>query len=559
MVVSSKRAEACTTNQNRDVAKLSETAVVILGLAIFLALCLYQIELPGLHYDEAKEAGVPAMQLLSGEPVEAFRGAGLHLFSRLFPLMVQDYIGAISVYLTLPFLLCCRNVPTLRLMPVTFAALTLLFTYLFARDLFNRRTAAITYLLLALNPSFVFWSRQGVFVTSITTTLALASLVCLLRWYRGGRSRHLYLGALALGLGLYAKLLFLWFIGALVATFIILDARRLLTALGQRSLAPFTFQINPKQMALAFLCFISGLCPLIVYNLQTVGTLSTVASNLRFSYYGVNNLAFLPNLIKRLNQFNIVMEGGHFWYLGGTFVNSLWPYLFYSALAATVLVVLLRAREEGRRALFPFLMIAFIIVGSCFTVSDLWFTHYAILTPLPPLALANALDLLARRGGLGRAGLIVALAAVILGLADLRVDWLYHRALSRSGGLSYHSDASYELADYLQEHNLVAPLAMDWGIAAPVQFLTQGQVRPIEVFGYNWEPDEAFGQRLAGFLVSSDSVYIFHSPEETKYDRRDAFNELVARAGKVSREEKIISDRSGKPIFLLIRATAQTR
>ena len=90
---------------------------------------------------------------------------------RVFPLMVTDYIGALNIYLLLPFFaLLGSKVFALRLMPIVFATLTFLLTYLLAQQLFNRRVAVITCLLLAVNPSLIFWSRQGVFVTSITAT-----------------------------------------------------------------------------------------------------------------------------------------------------------------------------------------------------------------------------------------------------------------------------------------------------------------------------------------------------------------------------------------------------
>jgi 4-amino-4-deoxy-L-arabinose transferase-like glycosyltransferase len=122
--------------------------------------------------------------------------------------------------LLLPFFaLLGSDVFALRLMPIVFAALTLFLTYLLTQQLFNKRVAVITYLLLAVNPSFIFWSRQGVFVTSITAMIAVASLLCWLRWYREQRTRYLYMATYLFGLGLYAKLLFLWVIVALGATF----------------------------------------------------------------------------------------------------------------------------------------------------------------------------------------------------------------------------------------------------------------------------------------------------------------------------------------------------
>jgi 4-amino-4-deoxy-L-arabinose transferase-like glycosyltransferase len=548
-----------------------QTMLVVLGLAVFLALCLYQIELPGLHYDEAREAGVPAMQLLKrrnsvvGQPVETFRGSGIRIKGRVFPLMVTDYIGALNIYLLLPFFaLLGSNVLALRLMPIVFAVLTLLLTYLLAQQLFNRRTALITCLLLAVNPSFIFWSRQGVFVTSITATIAIASLLCWLRWYRERRARYLYWGAYLFGLGLYAKLLFLWVIVALGVTFFVLKASSLREGF---RLWAISGRLGYKQLVIALLCFLLGIFPLIIYNVQTKGTFLTLTGNLTSTYYDASNLAFAENLATRLEQFKVVLNGGHLWYLGGVFTNDLYPFFFVCVGLACIPVVLLKARHEWHRVAFPFLMLAFMVLASCFTVSALWFTHYAILVPFLPMAIAAALDLLVRYtipSGVGHKGnhirqlipsLVMFLVMAVLAVSDLQVDLRYHQALARSGGYAAHSDASYELARYLQDQGVASPLAMDWGIDATVQFLTLGAVNPIEIFGYEWEPDRAFEERLVRFLPNPDSVYVFHSPGETIFHRRQAFDRLVVEMGKVGRVEEVILDRSGKSIFVLVRVS----
>jgi 4-amino-4-deoxy-L-arabinose transferase-like glycosyltransferase len=542
-----------------------QAMLIVLGLVVFLALCLYQIELPGLHYDEAREAGVPAMQLLMGQPVETFRGSGIRIMGRVLPLMVTDYIGALNVYLLLPFFaLLGSDVFALRLMPIFFAALTLLLTYLLAQQLFNRRVAITTYLLLAVNPSFIFWSRQGVFVTSITATIAVASLLCWLRWYREQQARYLYLGAYLFGLGLYAKLLFLWVIVALGATFFVLKGPSLRKDFRLRIISG---KLAYRQLAIALLCFLLGISPLIIYNVQTRGTFLTLTGNLTSTYYGASNLAFAENLATRLEQFKVVLNGGHLWYLGGVFTNEFYPFLFVGAGLACILVVLWKARREWRRVAFPFLMLAFVVLASCFTVSALWFTHYALLVPFLPMAVAVALDLLVRyvipSGGGQKGnpirrlipGLVTFLVIAVLAISDLQVDLSYHQALARSGGYAAHSDASYELARYLLDQGVASPLAMDWGIDATVQFLTVGAVNPIEVFGYEWEPDEAFEERLGSFLLNPSNLYIFHSPGETVFDRRQAFDRLVVETGKVSRVEEVILDRSGKSVFVLVRVS----
>jgi predicted membrane-bound mannosyltransferase len=183
------------SNKDETVANLRrwEWAVIAAGLAAFLSLAVFQLGLPGLHYDEAKEAGLPAMQLLRSLPIDAFRGAGIRLGSTLFPLMVVDYIGATNVALAVPFLaIGGNNVVTLRLLPVLLSAFGLVLLYLLAREWYNRRVAVIAFLLLAVNPSFVFWSRQGIFVTSTIIPLSLGAVLCLARWQRGGGRGYLW-------------------------------------------------------------------------------------------------------------------------------------------------------------------------------------------------------------------------------------------------------------------------------------------------------------------------------------------------------------------------------
>src|SRR5512138_3248630 len=92
---------------------------LVLALALFAVVAAYQLDLPGLHYDEAKEAGVNAMQLLTGQPVTAFRDATVAVGRWQIPLMVQDYIGNLNVLLAVPFLAIGGiNTVALRALPL---------------------------------------------------------------------------------------------------------------------------------------------------------------------------------------------------------------------------------------------------------------------------------------------------------------------------------------------------------------------------------------------------------------------------------------------------------
>jgi hypothetical protein len=522
---------------------------------LFLALGAHQLSLPGLHYDEAKEAGLNAMQLLTGQPVTAFRDATVALGPWRLPLMVQDYIGALNVYLAIPFLaLGGVNVVALRWLPLLTGGLTLLLTWRVARLLGGPLAAHVAALLLAVSPTFVFWSRQGIFVTNLTALFFMASLLTGLRWWRKGRPADLYLTALFWGLGLYAKLLFLWAIGAMLVTAAV---ARLLPPVRRKPPAPFA-PFASFAPFVSFVLFLLPLLPLIIFNLQTGGTLASVLGNLGESYYGVNNRAYIPNLAVRLGQLWPLLRGDHFWYLGGIFANPWAPYL---AAGTVLLGIGLGFRTRRWAHLLPVALLLLIVAQSAFTVSDLFITHYALAVPLIPLA-AGLVVGAAGRLGAGRARRMLVAVPLLMALlwagGDLRTTVRYHQALARTGGHSAHSSAVYDLAAVLEENAAGPVVALDWGIDAPVRFLTVGRVAPREVFGYEHldRPDAGFAERVRPFLEDPSTLYVAHTPGDTVFRGRvEALETLAAERGMQLQEVGRVAERSLRPLFLIYRVT----
>src|SRR5262249_9552270 len=142
------------------------------------------------------------------------------------PLMSFDYVGAIHTYALLPFfaLFGVGTVP-LRLMTVFGGLLTLGATYLWLRWLFDSRwIAGAAILLLATQPSFVVFRRAGTHVSRLRALWAMLTLLSLLAWRRTNRWRWLGTAAFLLGIGLTTKILFLWFVTALVGVFVLWQA-----------------------------------------------------------------------------------------------------------------------------------------------------------------------------------------------------------------------------------------------------------------------------------------------------------------------------------------------
>ncbi|MCC6168380.1 MAG: hypothetical protein IT329_14245 [Caldilineaceae bacterium] len=528
-------------------------AWVAAACLLYLILAGYQLGLPGLHYDEAKEAGVNAVELLTGGPVTAFRDAAVPIGRLRLPLMVQDYIGALNVYLALPFLaLTGIGVPNLRALSVLtgLAALLLMARAVSiwqgdpARQRGEPAWAAVAAVwLLAASPSFVFWSRQGIFVTNLMQPLVWWMIGQGLWWLQTGQRRSLALTGLAAGLALYAKLLAIWVVGPF--------GLLLAAAWWQRRRAGHAPRLDAAGLGLAALALVIPLLPLLIFNWQTGGVWTALAGNAGESYYGVDNLDLAHNAQVRLAQLGQSLRGDQFWYLGGQAANPLAPWLALAAIGLGVVT-------QPRRMLPALALLAAAFAASLFTISDLFVTHYALLQPLVIAVAAGGLGswLAAGKSRRWLAGALI----VLWLLFDLRATLLYHRALAASGGLSDHSDASYHLAYYLRYQGLGAPVALDWGIDATVRYLSENSVRPIEIFGYGSPaaPDAEFGARLAQFLPNPDNVYLLHAPQQTAFaGRREAFMASAQAAGLEARPLEVFTQRDGTPLFEVWRVSGQ--
>lgn len=554
------------------------------SLAAYLLLALWNLGLPGLHYDEAREAGVNAMELLTGAPVTAFRDAALQIGNVRLPLMVQDYIGALNVYLSLPFLtLTGIGVPNLRWLSVLIGALTLVVLERLVSEWLatHRRESTdtpplsigglVAMTLAACSPAFVFWSRQGIFVTNGMILGVLLSLWVGVRWLRTGKQKALVLSALAAGFALYAKLLAVWVLAPFA---VMLAVGYWLLWRGGARQAPGAGAIGA-----ALTAGILPLLPLLLFNVQTGGTWQTLTGNLEQSYYGVENADLFANVAVRLPQVRQILDGSFLWYLGGIASNPLAPWLAW-------IVVLAGVAANWQRVFPPMVLALATFVLSLVTISDLFITHYALLqvlllgvvgvaagaliteawivlsgaAPLQDRLPEEEVTRSRRQARLGAGAL--ALLLLLWLLLDVRAALGYHRLLAQSGGLADHSDASYHLAYYLRYNGMGAPIALDWGMDATVRYLTEGTVTPVEIFGYNSPdvPDAGYTERLAQFIGNPDNVYLLHaSGAEVFHGRRAGFESAAAAQGMTPHLEASFAQRDGTPLYEIWRLEPPTR
>jgi hypothetical protein len=217
-------------------------------------------------------------------------------------------------------------------------------------------------------------------------------------------------------------------------------------------------------------------------------------------------------------------------------------------------------------ALFPFLIIILVILASIGTVSALWPTHFALLMPWPAIAIAiSGWPLFSQAPKASSRFTFYVLRFVLwTGLcllvgANLFTTIRYHITLTESGGLGSHSDAIYDLSKWLADqrladnHNDDPVAAMDWGLAAPVTYLTAGRVTPVEIFGYAWESDAELTARLEGLIADPATLYLWRAPEEIVFDRSNEFKALYRPINLVENIEAAFYERSGRPVLGVTR------
>jgi len=514
-----------------------DLAGIVAAVALFCTLGLSHLGLPGLYQDEALDVA-PAARLLRGESWPY----ALCPSSVALPLMVCDHVGPTSTYLMLPFLSGFGiNLTAVRVYEFAVGLAALALTFLFARRVLPRGTAWIAALLLAAMPSFWLACRNGLHVSFVVVPLAAGALVCFDRWCRERQSFWFHVGCFLLGVGVSTKILFIWFVAALLVGVLVVEPRLLR-------------RLSGRQVGAGLAWFVAGCAPFLAFIVLSRGlTLRTILANLTTTSYGVSNTAFPANLWTQLHSFARILNGGWLDWTGVAPRNWISPGLF--ALSAAYLLTRGR-RPELHRLHLSLVAVVVIVLASCFTITTLGPKHLVLLLPFLTVVVAGAIGT-AWKQRARPASLAVLLLLAILCAAqfawDLGNDYRYLRSLAVTGGTGLFSSANNRLSEYLVAHRIRQPLAGDWGFDSNLEVLSRGNVRVRQVFELAERPPFAFTrQQVRSALRDADSVYLFHAPSYAAAPGRleaflaEARDASVALAPAVS-----FRDGLGRPVIVL--------
>jgi hypothetical protein len=536
---SKQASQSAPAATRRARARLADFAGFAAAAALFCALALAHLGVPGLYQDEALDVA-PAARLLLHYAVWPY---SLLPRSAALPLMVCDHVGPTSTYLMLPFLkLLGVNLLAVRVYEFTIGLLALLLVFLWARRV-TPGTAWVAALLLASMPSLWLAARNGLHVSFIVVPIGAGALLCADRWRQEQRPGWLYACAFLLGLGLSTKILFLWFLAA--------------CAVGLAATRPALLrEVSRRQAAAAALFFSLGCAPFLAFLALSRGlTIRTIFSSAAATPYGVENADFLPNLWTQLHSFARLLDGGWLTWAGGAPRNPLAIAAFLAAAAYGIA----RGRHGGPRLRFSLIAIAVIVLASCFTISTLGPKHLVILLPFLAVVTAWAVGRAwaERKGAVGRLAFVVlavlCVAQFAWGMCD---NGRYLRTLAATGGVGLFSAAHDELARYLDAHGARGPLAGDWGFDSNLEVLTQGRVQVKQIFDLREAPPYRYTrEQTRAALADPGSVFLFHADAVAAAPgRRAAFLDEARNVGVAVTTAAVLRDGRGEPVIYVYQA-----
>ncbi|HYK92110.1 MAG TPA: glycosyltransferase family 39 protein [Acidobacteriota bacterium] len=530
------------------------------ALTLYLFFSLIYLHLPGLEYDELLFVNA-ALGNVDGTFVDWHP----KVLGKRIPLMLMTYIGAPKAFLYAPIFKLFGTSPTTARLPVVLVGLiTLLVTYAFVQRLLGRYAAISTLLLLASDPTFIFSNKLDWGPVALMLLLQVSSLYVVCRWIDEGRPRWLLAGSFLLGLGLYNKVVFIWYVTALTLA--------LLLCFGARVRQLMTL----RRLLLAVGVFVLGCLPLIAFNIKvpmaTFQRRKAInqdwSSSLKDRYrlflttldgsaaYDVVNHA---GVAERIDPARIRQDG-----IPARFVNAmerlprirgtLIPFALILAMLVIVVSRFLRRLEQKREILFLLLQFGTMAVLICVTQAANGPHHTIAVYPFPHALIGFALYQLSRLGNLKTAvrSVIILLGVSPLILTQLIVDARYVESFVVGGGVGAWSDAIYELAAFAKQHPDKSYLLMDWGFSTQLLLLSDGRLKKEEAFvPLMFLPAGEKITRMKQFLSAKGSVLVFHAPPFETFPALEAFKSALALYGTESLPVRTFYQRDGRPIYIV--------
>jgi 4-amino-4-deoxy-L-arabinose transferase-like glycosyltransferase len=443
------------------------------------------------------------------------------------------YVGALKSWLYTPlFSVFGTSAAVIRIPVVVIVSIALVLVFVGVRDLTNPLVALLAFTVLCFDNS-VFWlTRDDVGPSAIEFLLKCAALACAARFARSGRRQWLILLLLALGVGVFNKLNFIWIVNAAVVVSVVVAIRE------RRRLRAHLDLVLTWVIGLVVIYVPFGL------------------------YYVENHISTAAGPAGTFQPWTI-FEHGMSWTLSGTWFYAyalapvgwrpivVWIVLACFAAGTLASVALPRTRSFAVAAIA---LVTLLIALQCLATSQAtagW--HYVAVYPFVTIVASYGVWSVTRllvRGPKALAGVLtcVAVAAVTYsGVLMIK----YIDALPREPSNPAWSAAVYALSRDLQRgHDTV--VTADWGIFNPLFALHPSRRYAEFAFGLeDASPGNLALQRDKLAALPGLKLVVTHAPAKLQFP--NANTSLFKALGSHLRLAYRVAGADGQPVYLVYR------
>jgi len=525
-----------------------ERFLVAGALVSFLLIGCLWIRYPGLQYDEALFA-VAAYPGMPGSSIYS-----IDLFDRPVSVMVLPYLGALKGWIYRPIMEAMpRSAATARVPALLLGALTIFLLYRIARPRMGAGAALAAVWFTASDPTFLFTTRMdwGPVVLQ-RLCLALGCLLLLLLHERR-QARYTFAAFFVFGLGLFDKITFHW----------------LLLGLGVAGLVVFPRELRQgwrvRWLALAAAGFLLGASPYISYQFSGHASALALSLERRPSEY-VRKYAMLRDSLN-----GTVLQGwltpltsetvaeppdalAHALYGLSDFRGTRKSW-FLIALLASLLLLPLSLRTRFRRVLLFVLLFCLAALAQMALLVDAGSAHHFVLIyPFPHLFVAATLaaltEKLALRAGQAAAATAAAATAAAIVVGGVASTAHQYGQILKFGGNHHWTDAIYPLSSYLNGSPHQRTVAVDWGMAMQLHFLSKGRLAPTSLPSVTGDSSDTV-REIEFRLGQGDLRFVSYAAEDLRVFPKtfEVLREVLARRGYQLRVLETFADRNGRLMF----------
>lgn len=428
---------------------MAENIAMLSMCIVFVLIGIQKIRYPGIHYDEVL-FGNAALGMIDSSFVSfAFHGVPIHLMA---------YIGALKAYIYYPiFAFFGVSYETIRIPSILLTAGSLIILCKATQRLLSTRVALITLALLSVDPSLIAHTRTDIGPTALEFFLKIVAFYSYVYFLTTKRAQYVYALLIALFLGVFNKLNFIWTVNAFVIGALLLHRNEWITSLKQVKFWRIIFIL--LGFLLTYVYFVSVSLHYNVFDIQ------------------YSSLTFTQHVTQQIKLLSSLLDGSIFYlWMSHIPLKTAFPTAIYTALLICAAAIV-RCKMRGERSVIVFILILNLVTAMQIVLTRSatapWHTMslYPFITILSAISIDTLAHNLTKKFKIRRDILVILFVIPILISSALTYSHyldMYQKPISHPAW----SNRIDEVIEYTKLHKNTY-VSIDWGIHNQLRVMNQ--------------------------------------------------------------------------------------